>query len=116
MGRLAADAIFSKKGQDIALLDVAKLFVLSDVFVIATGTSRTHVQSLAEYVEERFREERDLKAIRSEGHKEGEWVLLDFGDIIVHVFQQSSREFYGLERLWADAAKVSWAEPAVTDS
>lgn len=116
MGRLAADAIVSKKGQNIVLLDVAQLFVLSDVFVIATGTSRTHVQSLAEYVEERFREDREMRPIRSEGHNEGEWVLLDFGDIIVHVFQESSREFYGLERLWADAAKVPWTEPAVTDS
>ncbi len=116
MGRLAADAIFSKKGQNIVLIDVAKLFVLSDVFVIATGTSRTHVQALAEYVEERFQEERGLKPIRSEGRSEGEWVLLDFGDIIIHVFQESSRDFYGLERLWADAPKVEWSEPAVTDS
>lgn len=116
MGRSAADAIFSKKGQNIILLDVAKLFVLSDVFVIATGTSRTHVQSLAEYVEDRFREDFDLRPIRSEGQNEGEWILLDFGDIIVHVFQESSRDFYGLERLWADASRVNWSEPAVTDS
>jgi len=116
LGRAAADALFSKKGQNIVLLDVARLFVLSDVFVIATGTSRTHVQSLAEYVEERFKEDLDLRPIRSEGLSEGEWALLDYGDIIVHVFQEPAREFYGLERLWADAARVTWSEPAVTDS
>jgi ribosome-associated protein len=112
---VAADAIFSKKGMDIVLLEVEGLFVLSDVFVIATGTSRPHVQSLAEYVEERMREELGLKPLRSEGRAEAEWVLLDFGDVIVHLFQASAREFYGLERLWADAEKVDWVEPVVAD-
>ena len=64
-----------------------RLFVLSDVFVIATGTSRPHVQSLADHVEEKLREEKGLKPLRSEGRAEAEWVLLDFGDIIVHLFQ-----------------------------
>ena len=112
---MAADAIFSKKGMDIVLLDVEGLFVLSDVFVIATGTSRPHVQSLAEHVEERMVEELGLKPLRSEGRAEAEWILLDFGDVIVHLFQASAREFYGLERLWADAEKVDWAEPVVAD-
>jgi ribosome-associated protein len=112
---VAADAIFNKKGMDIVLLDVEGLFVLSDVFVIATGTSRPHVQSLAEHVEERMSQELGVKPLRSEGRTEAEWVLLDFGDVIVHLFQASAREFYGLERLWADAAKVDWAEPVVAD-
>jgi ribosome-associated protein len=112
---VAADAIFSKKGMDIVLLDVEGLFVLSDVFVIATGTSRPHVQSLAEHVEERMSQELGIKPLRSEGRAEAEWVLLDFGDVIVHLFQAPAREFYGLERLWADAEKVDWAEPVVAD-
>ncbi len=112
---MAADAIFSKKGMDIVLLDVEGLFVLSDVFVIATGTSRPHVQSLAEHVEERMSEELGLKPLRSEGRVEAEWVLLDFGDVIVHVFQASARDFYGLERLWADAENVDWVEPVAAD-
>jgi ribosome-associated protein len=112
---VAADAIFSKKGMDIVLLDVEGLFVLSDVFVIATGTSRPHVQSLAEHVEERMQQELSLKPLRSEGRAEAEWVLLDFGDVIVHVFQASAREYYGLERLWADAERVDWVEPVVAD-
>jgi ribosome-associated protein len=112
---MAADAIFSKKGMDIVLLDVERLFVLSDVFVIATGTSRPHVQSLADQVEEKLREEKAIKPLRSEGRAEAEWVLLDFGDIIVHLFQASPRDFYGLERLWGDAERVKWVEPAVAD-
>lgn len=112
---MAADAIFSKKGMDIVLLDVEGLFVLSDVFVIATGTSRPHVQSFAEHVEERMFEELALKPLRSEGRVEAEWVLLDFGDVIVHLFQAPAREFYGLERLWADAESVDWVEPVVAD-
>jgi ribosome-associated protein len=112
---VAADAIFSKKGMDIVLLDVEGLFVLSDVFVIATGTSRPHVQSLAEHVEERMVQELGLKPLRSEGRAEAEWILLDFGDVIVHLFQSAPREFYGLERLWADAEKVDWVEPVVAD-
>ncbi len=112
---MAADAIFSKKGLDIVLLDVETLFVLSDVFVIATGTSSTHVQSLSDHVEEKMKEVLGLKAIRSEGRSEAEWILLDFGDVIVHLFQAAAREFYGLERLWADAEKIEWSEPVVAD-
>jgi ribosome-associated protein len=112
---MAADAIFSKKGMDIVLLEVEGLFVLSDVFVIATGTSRPHVQSLAEHVEEKLRDDRGLKPLRIEGKAEAEWVLIDYGDIIVHLFQAGPRDFYGLERLWADAERVQWAEPVVAD-
>lgn len=108
---MAADAIFAKKATDIVLLDVEGLFLLSDVFVIATGTSRPHVQSLAEHLEETLKLKVDLKPLRSEGRNEAEWILLDYGDIIVHLFQESAREFYGLERLWADAKRVEWSEP-----
>ena len=94
---MAADAIFAQKGTDIILIDIEGLFVLSDVFVIATGTSRPHVQSLSDRVEERLSESAGLKPLRSEGRNEAEWILLDFGDIIVHLFQGGSREFYGLE-------------------
>lgn len=73
------------------------------------------MQALAEGVEDRFREDLDLKPLRSEGRSEGEWILLDFGDIIVHLFQEKQREYYGLERLWADATKLDWTEPVSTD-
>jgi ribosome-associated protein len=66
-------------------------------------------------VEEKMQEELGLKPLRSEGKAEAEWVLLDFGDVIVHLFQAPFREFYGLERLWADADRVAWVEPVVAD-
>lgn len=113
---MAADAIFSKKGTQILLLDIEELFVLSDVFVIATGTSRTHVQALADHVEEKLREDAGVRPLRSEGRNEAEWVLLDYGDIVVHLFQAPAREFYGLERLWADSERIEWSEPAVVES
>jgi ribosome-associated protein len=115
LARVAADAIFEKKGTDIVLLDVEKAFFLSDVFVIATGSSRTNVQALADHVEERIKETHNVKPLRVEGRTEGEWVLVDYGDIIVHLFQSAAREYYSLERLWGDAERIKWEEPAVTD-
>ena len=115
MARMAADAIFERKGADIVLLDVEGLFILSDIFVIATGTSRPHVQALSEYVEEKLKED-GIAPLRVEGHSQGEWVLVDYGDIIVHLFQGASREFYSLERLWGDAERIQWEEPAISDS
>ncbi len=115
MARVAADALFAKNGTDIVLLDVEKSFFLSDVFVIATGSSRINVQALADHVEERLGQEFDIKPLRLEGRTEGEWVLVDFGDIIVHIFQAEARDFYSLERLWGDATRIKWEEPVPTD-
>jgi ribosome-associated protein len=115
MARMAADAIFERKGADIVLLDIEGLFILSDIFVIATGTSRPHVQALSEYVEEKLKDN-GIVPLRVEGHSQGEWILVDYGDIIVHLFQGVSREFYSLERLWGDAERIQWEEPAVSDS
>jgi ribosome-associated protein len=106
---LAADAISDKKGQDIVLLEVGDLFVITEVFVIATGSSRPHVQSLADHVEEQLKEA-GRKPLRDEGRPEAEWVLLDYGDIMVHLFQPSAREYYDLERLWRDAPVVDWTQ------
>jgi ribosome-associated protein len=95
---------------------VEEAFFLSDVFVIATGSSITNVQALADHVEEKIKETHNIKPLRVEGRTQGEWVLVDFGDIIVHIFQAEPREFYSLERLWGDAPQIKWEEPVVTDS
>ena len=115
MARMAADAIFERKGADIVLLGVEELFILSDIFVIATGTSRPHVQALSAYVEEKLKKA-GIYSLRVEGQSQGEWILLDYGDIIVHLFQGGPREFYSLERLWGDSERIQWEEPAVSDS
>ncbi len=114
LARLIADALDDKKGNDIVLLDVGDLFQITEVFVIVTGTSRPHVQTLAESVEEKLREF-GRRALRNEGKAEAEWVLIDFGDVVLHVFQQEARDFYGLERLWGDAARIDW-EPASSEA
>lgn len=95
-------------------MEVTDLLAIIDVFVIATGTSRPHVQTLADSVEEKLRH-LGRKPLRDEGRREAEWVLLDYGDVVVHVFQPEFRYFYGLERLWGDAPRVEW-EPAVSDA
>lgn len=115
IAKMAADAISDKKGLDVALLEVGDLIVITDVFVIATGTSRTHVRAVAEHLEE-VMTRHDRKPLRREGVEQGEWVLLDFGDVVVHLFQPEQRDFYGLERLWRDAPRISWEEPAVSEA
>lgn len=114
MARAAADALAEKKGFDIVLLDVADLITITDVFVIATGSSRRHVRTLAENVREKLAE-LGRKQHRSEGLREGEWVLLDYGDVVVHILQSEPRDFYGLERLWGDAPRVSWEPAAISE-
>ena len=107
LAQLAAAAIDDKKGTDVTILDVSELLQIVDAFVIATGGSRRQVQALAESVDERLRE-RGRRPLRQEGKTEGEWVLLDYGDIVVHVFQPEPRDYYSLERLWGDAPRIAW--------
>lgn len=82
------------------------LIVITDVFLIATGTSRRHVLSLAEAVEEKLKDI-DRRPLRREGVEDATWVLLDYGDLVVHVFDQPTREYYSLERLWSDAPRLT---------
>lgn len=102
---MAATAIADKKGLDVAILDVSELLVVTDLFLIATGTSNRHVKTLVDGVEEKLREH-GRKPIRREGVEYGRWVLLDYGDLVIHLFDQETRSYYDLERLWADAPRV----------
>jgi ribosome-associated protein len=115
LARMAAEAIHDKKGLDVALLDVAELLSITDIFVIATGTSNIHVRALADGVEEALAESTSRKPLRREGVDQATWILLDYGDVVVHLFQPETRDFYGLERLWADAPVIEW-EPAPSEA
>ena len=84
--------------------------MLTDVFIIASGTSRRHVITLAEETEIQLKQQ-DRRPLRREGMDDGTWVLLDYGDVVVHVFDQETRSYYDLERLWADAPRLTF-EPA----
>jgi len=86
--------------------------VLTDVFIIASGTSRRHVITLAEETEMQLKVQ-DRRPLRREGMDDGSWVLLDYGDVVVHVFDEETRAYYDLERLWADAPRLSF-EPAIS--
>lgn len=101
---LAQEACEEKKGENIVILDIRKLSSIADYFVIASGTSDRHVRAIAENVLDRL-EQKKIKCTHVEGIQESRWVLLDFSDIIVHVFYPETRGFYNLERLWGEAAK-----------
>ena len=106
---LAAKALDSKKGADIKVMEVTDLTSLADYFVICTGSSNTQINALCDAVEERFELEAGEKALHREGHRGGTWVLLDYGCVVVHVFNNEAREFYSLERLWSDGKPLDLA-------
>ena len=98
-------ALDEKKGQDIKLLKIDKVSSLADYFLICTGTSNTHVKTLCDYAEYTL-EQLGEPMLGREGHRGNSWELLDYGSLVVHVFTEEAREFYSLERLWADAEQV----------
>ncbi|MCI0181914.1 MAG: ribosome silencing factor [Acidibacillus sp.] len=104
--KLAADAAEDKKANDVVILDIRELSIIADYFVICSANSRTQAQAIADSIEEHM-ELRGVKMRGTEGHRDGKWVLLDFGDVIVHVFQEEERRFFDLERLWGDAPRLS---------
>jgi ribosome-associated protein len=95
----------------VVLLDVSALLVITDIFVIASGTSRRHVLTLADEVEERL-SSLGRKPLRREGLEHATWVLLDYGDVVVHVFDEPTRRYYDLERLWVDAPRTELSSAA----
>lgn len=102
--KIAANALNDKKAINIKAIKIGDLTVLTDYFLLATATSSTHVRSLAEEVEFKL-EENGVRPLRVEGKSTG-WILLDFGTVIVHVFTRESRDFYGLDQMWADGEEV----------
>ncbi len=97
------DILNDKKAQDIVILSVKGISSIADYFIIATGTSSTHIGALAEYLEKDFGHHLKHK----EGKQQGGWLLLDFRDIVVHIFSSDMRQYYSLERIWNDAEVVT---------
>lgn len=112
---VAARAIDEKKGSDIVIQDVSELLNVTDYFVIATGANNRRVDAIAEEVEDKLREECNIKPISREGRDNDEWVLLDYGPIVVHIFQPATRDFYRLEQLWEQAPTVDVALAGIED-
>ena len=105
IARIAWNALNDKKGEDIKIIDITGISVLADYFIIANGTNDSQVNALVDNVEEELHKA-GYPLKQREGRASGSWVLLDFGDIIVHVFDKENRLFYDLERIWKDG-KIS---------
>jgi ribosome-associated protein len=105
------DALEDAKARDITVLDVRKISDFTDYMVIATGTSNRHVQSTADKVVDALRAH-GVRTVGVEGGKTGDWVLIDFGDVVTHVMREEIRDFYNLEKLWSDAKRVTAGEKA----
>lgn len=98
------EVLENKKGIDVTALKLDALTSVADSFVIASGTSTLHVKALCDEVEEKL-SEKGIDPLRIEGYSTAKWILLDYGDVIVHIFSEEARKFYSLEWLWADAPK-----------
>lgn len=105
LARLAAQAAEEKKARDVSVLAVGELTLVCDYFVIASGGSSVQVKAIAENIVDVLEREGVPKP-RKEGLREGRWILLDYGRVVVHVFHEREREYYGLERLWGDAPEL----------
>lgn len=109
MARIAWNALNDKKGEDIKIIDITGISVLADYFIIANGTSDSQVNALVDNVEEELHKA-GFSLKQREGQASGSWVLMDFGDIIVHVFDKENRLFYDLERIWKDGRTIAVEE------
>lgn len=101
MAQIACKAIDDKKGQDIKVIDIHNVSVIADYFVIASGTNSNQVQAIVDNVEEQLGRA-GFEAKQIEGNRNSSWILMDYGDVIVHVFDEENRLFYDLERIWRD--------------
>ena len=106
MAIIAAKALDEKKGKEISAIEITDLTTIADYFVIASGTSNTQINALCGAVEKALHEQAGEDPLRREGYRDGTWVLLDYGCLVVHVFTEETRQFYDLERLWSDAKKI----------
>jgi ribosome-associated protein len=100
-------AIAEKKGKQIVMIELAGVSLITDYFIVCSGNSRTQTQAIADNVEEKMKKA-GFSLGRREGYAEGRWILLDYGVVIVHIFQEEDRQFYNLERLWGDAPKINY--------
>jgi len=107
---IAAAAASAKKGEDIIALDVGDILSITDAFVITSATNTRQVRTIVDEIEKAMKEHASVPPTSVEGLDDATWVLLDYGDIVVHVFLDETRAYYELERLWADAPGIDWEQ------
>ena len=105
---LAAKTLSDKKAQDVLIIDIQEKAAFADYFVICSAGSTTQVRAIADNIDEELAEKHSLEFLHKEGYREAEWVLLDYGDAVAHIFLQDSREYYALESLWGDAELTAY--------
>lgn len=107
--KLIAQLVLDKKAENLVVLDIRKLANFCDYFIICSGTSDRQVKAIADGIQEGL-QQAGLSAGTVQGYREGKWVIVDTGDIVIHIFDKASREFYGLEYLWQGGKAVNWAK------
>lgn len=108
--KLALRCASDKKAVNLNALDLRTIASFAEFFIIASGLNQRQVQAISDEIEEQLKKQLNSKPVRIEGYSTAEWVLMDYGDFIVHIFEKEAREFYDLERLWRDAKKVEIPE------
>ena len=108
LARAIADAADMKKAEQVVILDVRGLSMITDFLVIASGSSMPHLRAIRNEISERILEDREEKPHSAQGMAESQWMLLDYGDVVAHVFLNEKRELYALEDLWSDAPRLAW--------
>lgn len=106
--KMIVDAIFEKKGLDILLIDLTNISYITDYFIITTGISSVQTNAIKENIYRKMK--KFYRNVNIEGERSGQWILMDYGDVIVHIFQPEEREKYSLESLWADGEKTYFKE------
>jgi ribosome-associated protein len=107
---IAAQAADAKKASDVKVLDLREMMSFTDHFVLATGGNPRQVQAIADEVGQQVAEQEGRKPLSVEGYKNAEWVLIDYGDLVVHIFSEPARRFYDLERLWRTAKEIDFRQ------
>ena len=116
LARHAANLALDKKGEAIDILDLRRFDIGCEFFVIVSGTAEPHVRAISEWIEDEMRSRYGARPWHREGLSQARWILLDYVDLVVHVFHQEAREYYRLERLWGDAPRESIVQPEVSDA
>lgn len=107
--KLAAKVLDEKLAEDLVVLDISEVSTIGDFFIIATGKNPNHVRALSDYVSESLAKQ-SVFCKQNEGYDAGNWILMDYGDMIIHIFDRESREYYDLERIWRDAKQCNFEE------
>ncbi|MBI4743544.1 MAG: ribosome silencing factor [Actinobacteria bacterium] len=115
LAKLAVEAAIEKKAENIVVLDIGKILTITDYFVIMSGRNERQVKSISDAIQEKLKKE-GIKPLSVEGEREARWILLDYLDVVVHVFVEQEREYYQLERLWKDAPLIEFSVESLQDA